>query len=675
MHLHSKFLPVTDKQTTRRANGQVLCKHSMHQNSKGFDMIKILPLHILIFLTHLIPPISVLSVLGALSTACESFPEIDTHDPSEILQHEQVFFAQSSPERSSGFTKKKLQFGQRFMAVTANQHATKAAHKILSKGGSAIDAMIAAQLVLGLVEPQSSGIGGGGFLVYYDAKTKKTMSFDARETAPLKSTPELFMTQGDKPMKFFDAVIGGRSVGTPGLVKLMEHAHQRFGRLAWRELFDDAITMSKTGFKVSKRLNHLIGFDLSHLKKSPTAYRYLTANGEPLPVGHNLINLPYAKTLETIRDKGASPFYFGNIRDSILSAVKNTKNPGGLSKEDFSNYKIVERPPLCGIFMSYNICGMAPPSSGPFSILQTLKIFEQAINNLTKTNFVSQANKTNTVKLSTEAALHVFGEAMRLSYADRDVFISDPDFSEDFSSQLLSSKYIETRASLIHERALDEAISGRLTHNFNTATSTPELPSTTHMSIVDQYGNIVSLTSSIENVFGSRIMASGFFLNNQLTDFSFSPIKNGKKVSNRVEPGKRPRSSMAPVIVFDAASSEPTLVIGSPGGSRIIGYVAKTLFSHLYFKETIDQAINSRHFLNRYGTYEIETRSAADSLNLAPLTERKQPLTDKTIESLKTRGHKVVLTELNSGLHAIKIEKSRLIGAVDSRREGLASGE
>jgi gamma-glutamyltranspeptidase/glutathione hydrolase len=554
-----------------------------------------------------------------------------------------------APEGATGLAQKPLVKASRYMAVTADPAATNVATDILAKGGSAVDAAIAAQLVLGLVEPQSSGLGGGAFLVHFDAGAGKITTLDGRETAPAAATPGLFLDEGGEPLEFFDAVVGGRSVGTPGTVALLQEAHRRHGKLPWAELFAPAIRFAEEGFEVSGRLNALISESAESLYRQETARLYfLSEEGVPLFPGAKRRNPDYAATLKAIAAGGSRAFYEGEIARDIVAAVNgDPDNPGTLSEADLKAYSVIERQPVCTSWRVYTVCGMGPPSSGAVAVAQILK--------LTEPHGLDRLGPEN------PQAWRLIGDASRLAFADREKFIADPAFVKQ-PKGLLNSGYLEGRSKLLAgtQALAPEAVTAGeppMDHAFHHAPGAAlEMPSTTHLSIVDAAGNAVSMTSTIENGFGSRLMVRGFLLNNELTDFSFVPERDGVPVANRVEPGKRPRSSMAPTIVLK--DGKPVLVIGSPGGSRIINFVAQALVAHFEWGMDAQQAVSMPHLANRFGTFELEEGTQAVKLGPA----------------LEALGYKTVVTEMNSGLHAIAIGPGGLSGGADPRREGLAAG-
>jgi len=535
-----------------------------------------------------------------------------------------------------------------FMVAAANPHAVEAGVAILQAGGSAVDAAVAVQMVLGLVEPQSSGIGGGAFMLYFDSANRNVLSFDGRETAPAAATPSLFLDAAGAKMKFWDAVVGGRSVGTPGVLRMLELAHREYGKLPWRVLFGPAIRLAEDGFAVSPRLAELVADD-THLRRYPATSAYFhTDAGAPLPAGHVLKNPDYAKTLRAIAAGGAAAFYEGDIARDIVAAVRGaTDNPGLLTEADLAGYRARIRPPVCIDYRSHGVCGMGPPSSGGLTVAMILGILQR---------FPMAGYAPGSVE-----AEHLFIEAARLAYADRALYMADSDFVPVPVAGLLEPEYLAQRSRLIAPgRSMGTAAAGTPPRQ-RTERLAPdnaiEVPSTSHLSIVDAEGNAVSMTTSIESAFGSRLMVRGFLLNNQLTDFSFAPEQDGRPVANRVEAGKRPRSSMAPTIVLNSDRTL-RLVTGSPGGSRIINYVARSAMAVLDWDMDPQAAVSRPHVVSRNGTVDLEQGTPAESLKGA----------------LEARGHEVRVGALNSGLHAILVSGGRLLGGADPRREGIAAG-
>ena len=535
--------------------------------------------------------------------------------------------------------------GNDWMIVTANPYATDIGAAILRGGGTAADAMVAAQAVLGLVEPQSSGMGGGGFLVWYDSKSGELTTLDGRETAPLLANDRLFQNHNGEPIKFWDAVIGGRSVGVPGMPALLELAHSKWGKVQWADLFKQATALAEHGFIVSDRLSGLLEHEHTRMSSSTKAKSYFFPKGQPLAQGELLINRDYAALMRQLADNGSDIFYFGPIADAIVYKVReNTRNPGLLNHEDLANYAVKERPALCTKFRNYEVCGMGPPSSGAIGVGQILGMI----------------NKFPKGKIRDPQTLRLIGDATRLAFADRGRYVADGDFVSVPTKELVEEQYLSKRASLLNRRnAIPVVTAGEpiasLTHRWAPDLSI-EKPSTTHVSIIDAYGNALSLTSSIENAFGSRLMTNGFLLNNQLTDFSFRSSANGTPIANRVEGGKRPRSSMAPTIVLE--DGKIVLLIGSPGGSRIIPYVSNTIVAILDWGLDVQEAVSQPHAVNRFGIYEIEEGTSLTGLK-------------KWLQEL---GYEIKERPLNSGLNVILKKDGKLYGGSDPRREGIAIG-
>ncbi len=555
-------------------------------------------------------------------------------------------FSNISPELpSKELITKELIKAKKHMVVSANPYASQIGLKILKKGGSAIDAAIAMQMVLNLVEPQSSGIGGGGFLLYFNEENKKIFSYDGRETLP-ENTPYGFFEFVKDRETFFKAVNSGLAVGTPGLLKMLEKAHSRHGLLPWKTLFEDAIRLSEMGFKVSPRLNTLISKN-KNLYLQKEAREYFFPNNVPLPIGYNLKNLELASTFKKIANSSSKVFYNGEIANKIVKSVEKHKQPGFLSIKDLNMYKSIERKPFCKNYKKYKICGMGPPSSGAITIFQILGILKQ---------YEIEKMEPNSLRF-----VHYFSEAGRLAYADRKKYLSDPDFSEISFKSLVDQKYLNFRGSLINKNiSMKKAKPGnpfgelKLLGNDHS----PELPSTTHLVVVDKFGNGVSLTSSIESAFGSKIFVDGFLLNNQLTDFSFRSKDNkGNFIENRPEALKRPLSSMSPTIV--TKNGELFLLIGSPGGKSIINFVAKNLIAILDWNLNIQDAINLPNLGSRNRATELE----------------KNTMLEKLKSKLESMGHPVRLRSMTSGTHGILINSDGLTGGSDPRREGLALGE
>ncbi|MCG9626663.1 gamma-glutamyltransferase [Vibrio mediterranei] len=555
-----------------------------------------------------------------------------------------------APEMATGTNDKQLVKAKDWMVTAANPEATQVGAEVLARGGNAVDAMVAVQLMLGLVEPQSSGIGGGSFLVYWDANKQRLTTYDGRETAPSAANGDLFLDEKGKPLKFYDAVVGGRSVGTPGTVKLLWDVHQKYGALDWDEVVLPIAQKAEQGFTISERLSMLIENDVNFLARHPTTAAYfLNKDGTPKTQGTLLKNPDYAQTLRTIAEKGSDGFYKGPVATAMVNAVQKeaASNPGKLSLADLANYQVKNRQAVCAPYKQYDVCGMGPPSSGALTLGQILMLTEPF-----KLNELGSSNPTS---------WQILADASRLAFADRGLYMADSDFFDVPVKGLLDQKYIAERSALITPNEALQKVSAGSPPAVKTVQLAQdqaiELPSTTHFNIVDSQGNVISMTSSIENVFGSRVMAAGFLLNNELTDFSFVANKDGKPVANRVEANKRPRSSMAPTIVMH--DDKPYLAIGSPGGSRIIGYVAQSIIAHVDWGMDIQQAIDQPRMINRFGAMDVEINT---------------PLADYA-QQFEAMGYSVNKRDLNSGLHAIRITETGLEGAADPRREGVAIGK
>ncbi len=574
---------------------------------------------------------------------------------SAILTSSSVYASQQAadafaPEMATGTNDKQLVKAKDWMVTAANPEATQVGAEVLARGGNAVDAMVAVQLMLGLVEPQSSGIGGGSFLVYWDANKQRLTTYDGRETAPSAANGDLFLDEKGKPLKFYDAVVGGRSVGTPGTVKLLWDVHQKYGALDWDEVVLPIAQKAEQGFTISERLSMLIENDVDFLARHPTTAAYfLNKDGTPKTQGTLLKNPDYAQTLRTIAEKGSDGFYKGSVATAMVNAVQKeaASNPGKLSLVDLANYQVKNRQAVCAPYKQYDVCGMGPPSSGALTLGQILMLTEPF-----KLNELGSNNPTS---------WQILADASRLAFADRGLYMADSDFFDVPVKGLLDQKYIAERSALITPNEALQKVSAGSPPAVKTVQLAQdqaiELPSTTHFNIVDSQGNVISMTSSIENVFGSRVMAAGFLLNNELTDFSFVANKDGKPVANRVEANKRPRSSMAPTIVMH--DDKPYLAIGSPGGSRIIGYVAQSIITHVDWGMDIQQAIDQPRMINRFGAMDVEINT---------------PLADYT-QQFEAMGYSVNKRDLNSGLHAIRITETGLEGAADPRREGVAIGK
>ena len=583
---------------------------------------------------------------------------------------------QAQPENASGLTTKPGWTLNRQAVAAANPLATQAGADILKAGGSAVDAAVAVQMVLTLVEPQSSGIGGGAFLMHHDGK--RVQAFDGRETAPAAADERLFLDANGKPMPFMQAVVGGRSVGVPGTVAMLALAHRQHGKLRWARLFEPAIQLAEQGFPVSPRLFSQLEAETA-LKADPVAAAYFyQANGQPYPVGHLLKNPELAAVLRAISQAGPNALLKGPVAQAIVNKVQqHASNPGSLTLDDLARYQPIERSAICHAYTApavagstareWSLCGFPPPSSGAIAIGQILG---------TLARVPAGAEPLGSDGLPTPAYLHAYTEASRLAFADRALYLGDPAFvippASNWSS-LLDPAYLDERARLISAQRMPKAPAGSPKGTVSAWAPMPDQPEygTSHISIVDAFGNALAMTTTIEAGFGSRLMVStnpdrpgGFLLNNELTDFSFAPAdEQGRPVANRVEPGKRPRSSMAPTLVFDKASGKLVMSAGSPGGAFIIHYTTKTLLGVLQWGLMPQAAIDLPNFGSLGGALTLE--------------EKRFPA--PTVEKLKALGHEVREAPLTSGLQAIargQVHGTEVwLGGADPRREGVVLGD
>lgn len=611
------------------------------------------------FLTSLLPVRqsktcwSGLSVLALFLTGCGADDRAPEHTAS----------LPPPPEIASGYrTGMVAVHAQRHMAAAANPLATAAGQAMLQKGGSAIDAAIAMQAVLTLVEPQASGLGGGAFILYWDGE--RAQAFDGRETAPAGVDPRMFLDAQGQPIAFADAQLGGRSVGVPGVLRALEMAHQQHGKLPWRDVFQPAIQLAKEGFPVSRRLHTQIAADPS-IAQSATLARYLlTPDGQPLPVGTRLKNPALANTLEAIADQGADAFYQGPVAQAMVEQVNGHAKPGSLTLADISGYRAKERQPVCGDYKQWTVCGMPPPSSGGIAVLQTLGIVQALQQQTPAYDLANMAPVRSTASNDLEPstlAVHLIAEAERLAYADRAMYLADSDYVPVNVKGLIDTAYLQRRAALISERSMGRAQAG--TPPGTVLAMAPDRSglrvATSQIAAVDDQGGALSMTTSIEAAFGSHVMVNGFILNNQLTDFSFVPEEQGKPVANRIEPGKRPRSSMAPTLVFDRESGALLATLGSPGGSQIIPYVNKALIGLLDWKLNPQDTIGLLNFGSRNVGTEVEAG-------------RVSP---EWVQQLKDRGHEVSVIDMTSGTQLIVRDKNGWAAGADPRREGSALGD
>lgn len=601
------------------------------------------------FFTHTLARTAAAAALLALLTACSTPSRLNYTIPDQ-------------PEVASGLQAKPGWTFQRMAVAAANPLATDAGFQVLKAGGSAVDAAIAVQMVLGLVEPQSSGIGGGAFLMHWDGR--KVQSFDGRETAPAQADEKLFIGADGKPMAFIDAVVGGRSVGTPGTVRLLEMVHAQHGKLPWATLFEPAIKLAEAGFQVSPRLYTSLKAE-QNLRKDPTAAAYFyQPDGEPWPVGHRLKNPELAAVLRRIAQEGSKALYEGDIAQAIVDKVRShPTNPGRLSLSDLAGYQPRERAPICHPHQAggqaWKLCGFPPPSSGAIAVGQILGLLAQAD---TPPQPLTESG------LPAADWLHRYAEASRLAFADRALYLGDPDFVRPPAGKwtsLLDPAYLAERARLIGPQRMPTAPAGNPARARTALAPMPDQieHGTSHISIVDGDGRALAMTTTIEDAFGARQMVRGFLLNNELTDFSFAPVDAaGVPIANRVEPGKRPRSSMSPTLVFDS-QDQLAMTGGSPGGALIIHFTAKTLHGVLQWGLTPQKAIDLPNFGSVGG----------------PVLLEKDRFPSAVVEALKARGHEVREMDMTSGLQAIARgqEQGKPVwrGGADPRREGVVMGE
>ncbi|WP_375099131.1 MULTISPECIES: gamma-glutamyltransferase [unclassified Pseudomonas] len=550
----------------------------------------------------------------------------------------------------------------RHMAASANPLASAAGREMLRAGGSAIDAAIAMQAVLTLVEPQSSGIGGGAFILYWDGQ--RVQAFDGRETAPAGVDEHLFQHADGRPMGFREAQIGGRSVGVPGVLRALEMAHGQHGKLPWKTLFAPAIALAEEGFAVSPRLHGLLAEDPYIADSAAMARYFLDADGKPLAIGKRLRNPDLARTFKLIAQQGAQAFYTGELAQAMVQAVGAHPNPGRLSLDDLRQYQARQRQPVCGPYKAWRVCGMPPPSSGGVAVLQTLGILEAVQRQDPQLDLAALAPSKSASAAGLEPkplAVHLIAEAERLAFADRALYLADSDHVAVNLKGLIDPGYLAGRARLIGEHSLKRAEPGNPPGPAMALAPdrSPLRMSTSHVSAVDAYGGAVAMTTSVEAAFGAHIMVGGFLLNNQLTDFSFIPHEGDRPVANRVAAGKRPLSSMSPTLVFDGADGALLASLGSPGGSQIIGYVNKTLIGLLDWQLDPQAAINLPNFGSRNFSTEVEAGLASQAL----------------IDALRERGHEVTPMEMTSGTQVIQRTDSGWRAGADPRREGVALGD
>ena len=532
--------------------------------------------------------------------------------------------------------------------VAAHPLAVQAGLAILREGGSAADAVVAVQMVLALVEPQSSGLGGGALALSFNRANKEVLGWDGWETAPAAAGPDLFLGRDGNPMPYQEAAIGGRAVGVPGAVRMLEALHRAQGRLPWERLFAPAIQLAEGGFAVSARLSAAISADSDRLRRQPTARSYFfLPNGAPLPPGYLLTNRPLAETLRAIATGGADALLRGAIASDIATVVRNDPNPGLITTDDLAAISARSRPAVCGPYRALAVCGVGPPSSGGIGVLQTLSIL----------------GHFNIAGLDPDGidVAHLLIESEKLAFADRAAYVADSDFVPVPIRGLLDPAYLTGRAQRVDIDHANPAPSAG-NPNFRDPGLAPSLPQpehgTSHIAVIDDFGNAVSMTTTLQDSFGSRLMVRGFLLNDALTDFAFMPELSGRKVANRPEGGKRPRSTMAPSIVF-TPEGDLRIVAGSQGGARIIGYMAQALMRMIDFGMTPHQALAAPHIQTTNITAELEAGTGAAEL----------------ADALKARGHVVAVFALESGQVAVSVTAEGMVGAADPRREGVVDGD
>ncbi len=597
--------------------------------------------------------LSALSLVVVALTACHA-------PPASTLP--------TAPEAASGFrTDLQTRHASRHMAAAANPLAAEAGRAMLRQGGSAIDAAIAMQAVLTLVEPQSSGIGGGAFIVFWDGKQVRT--FDGRETAPAGATEKLFLQADGQPMGFTQAQIGGRSVGTPGVLRALEMAHRQYGRLPWTQLFEPAIELAEYGFPISPRLHQLIAAD-SSMARSPEMMAYFrNTDGSPKAIGTLLKNPALAAVFKRIAKEGADAFYTGAIAEEIVAKVQGHANPGSLSLSDLKGYSAKERAPLCTDYKRWQVCGMAPPSSGGIAVAQTLGTLQalEARDSRYALAPLKPIKSAQPARLEpTPQAVHLIAEAERLAYADRAQYVADSDFVPVPVKGLVDPVYLASRAALIGERSMGTAKPGNPpgTQVAYAPDRSPLRISTSQVVAVDDQGGAVSMTTTVESAFGSHLMVQGFMLNNQMTDFSFIPEENGKK---SCQP-RRTRQASPLLHGADPDLRSPKRRVPRhprlPGGSQIIEYVTKSTIGLLDWQLDAQTAINLPNFGSRNGPTELEQGQFSAGL----------------IQALKDKGHSVTEIDMTSGTQAIvRVRDAQgnaaLAGGADPRREGEALGD
>lgn len=581
---------------------------------------------------------------------------------SEDPQQDISYQIPPQPEISTGFTEKPGWATEEFSVAAANPLATDAGYQIIKAGGSAVDAAIAIQLVLTLVEPQSSGIGGGAFILAWE--NGELYAYNGREIAPFGVDESLFLDENGDTLPFGDAVRSGKSVGVPGTLSLLKTVHAKHGKLPWKDLFVPAITLANEGFHISPRLHQILDADTALRNDSVARTYYYDENGDAFPAGHLLKNPALADILGRVSETGISAFYQGKVAEDIAQRVQAHERPGIMTADDISRYPglELETEAMCNDYLSYTICGFPPPSSGHLTVMQILGILEH----------LDEPASSLDNEVPTAAWLHQFLEASKLAFADRNKYIADPEFVDAPGNNwqwMLDKEYLQDRAVWISDVSMGQAEPGNPGDHQSLNGIQPFQPEygTSHISIIDKEGNAVSMTTTIESGFGSRIMSNGgtgliggFHLNNELTDFSLSPVdEDGNLIANRVEPGKRPRSSMSPSIIFDKETNELVALAGSPGGAAIIHYTAKTIVGMLNWKLNAQEAINLPNFVNYNGPSVLEEERFPDSI----------------VRELEEKGHQITLRPLTSGIQAIQVTEGGFFGGADPRREGVVMGD
>lgn len=599
----------------------------------------------------------------------------------------------NAPEQATGYAPKATVYSKTYMAVTNNPVSTKAACDVLKAGGTAVDAAVAAQMVLNLVEPQSSGIGGGTFIMYYDAATKKVIAYDGRETAPAGADENYLQwkSAADQTAPLPNAVRSGRSIGTPGTLRVLELAHKEYGKTAWKELFAPAIKLATDGFAIPPRMAAAISGSatVANIQRDPEMAAYfLNPDGTPRAVNTIIRNPALANVFAAVAADGADAFYKnGPIAQAIVAKVQTTYDgnttPGVTTLDDLANYQAKKRTPVCTTYRQYEVCGMPPPSSGGIAVAQILGIVENYEMSRYAPTLVDQNGGRPSV-----LGAHLIGEAGHLAYADRNKYVADTDFIAlpgGSWESMVNKPYLRQRADLISTvGVLTTPVAAGNLGDVPLSPSMVEERGTTHLSLHDKYGNVVAMTTTIESGLGSYHMTNGFLLNNELTDFSAQPSVGGVLVANRLQPGKRPRSSMSPTLVFrrnaDGSRGDFYMTTGSPGGATIIQYVAKTLVAALDWGMDAQQAVSMIDFggSNGAGSAMIVGGEHPDVDTSVPAGGQAGD-NDPLVRGLRNLGHTVNIAAQSSGLSAIIRttvgSSAALVGGADPRREGVVLGD